>query len=212
MESGLERKRIRRPRAKAKGAFHHGDLREELVLAATRAVEKEGYANVSLRPLAEKLGVSQPAVYRHFPTKGALLGEVANRAAMQMQAAVFGASRGDHDRFDAARAIARAYVRWAHANPHLFRLISSRVPEEQRKGPIAPLPREHFYNGLGGAVPIDDPHLADAFRVAWAVSHGLATFVVERVFALVDSDEERLAAADDAIDCFIDMLKARWPQ
>jgi hypothetical protein len=44
-----------------------------------------------------------------------------------------------------------------------------------------------------------------------ALSHGLATFVVERVFQLVDTDEERLAAADAAIDCYVSMLRARWP-
>src|SRR5690606_17362939 len=63
MQPSGERKRIRRKRA---GSFHHGDLRESLIVAAYRAVEKHGHAELSLRPLAEQLGVSQPAVYRHF--------------------------------------------------------------------------------------------------------------------------------------------------
>ncbi|MBZ0236658.1 MAG: TetR/AcrR family transcriptional regulator [Deltaproteobacteria bacterium] len=201
----------KRIRAKRPGRFHHGDLRDALVLAATRAVAKLGHANVSLRPLAEQLGVSQPAVYRHFASREALLAEVARRTWLELPAALEGAARGARDRFEAATAISRAYVRWAHANPELFRLLSSRFVFDQREGPLPPLPREHYFQGLGGAVPIDDPMLADAFRASWAMSHGLATFVVERVFQLVDSDEERLAAADGAITCFVEMLRAKWP-
>jgi hypothetical protein len=122
------------------------------------------------------------------------------------------AAKGARDPFRAAGAIARAYVRWAHANPHMFRLFSSRVPADQREGPLPALPREHYFYGLGGAVPIDEPLLPDVFRAAWAMSHGLATFVVEHVFALVDTDEARLAAADGAIDAFVEMLRARWPR
>ena len=113
--------------------------------------------------------------------------------------------------FEAMRAAGRSYLRWACLHPNLFRLISSRIPSEQPKAPPPPLPREHYYHAMGGVVPIDDPRLADAVRVSWAVVHGLATLVVERVFQLVETDEERLAAADAAIDCYVEMLRAKWP-
>lgn len=129
-----------------------------------------------------QLGATQPAVYRHFDFKGALLLEVAMRSWMAMQVQLTAAVHGASDPFDAART-----------------------------GPLPPLPREHYFHGLGGAVPIDEPLLPDVFRSAWALSHGLATFVVERAFQLVDTDEARLAAADGAIDAFIEMMRARWP-
>lgn len=210
MQTRTEGKR-NRPRAKRAGQFHHGDLREALVLAATQAVEKLGHPAVSLRPLADALGVTQPAVYRHFASKEALLAEIASRAWLDLQTVLESALRGERVPREAVRASARAYVRWAHAHPHLFRLLSSRVHADQREGPLPPLPREHYYQGLGGAVPIDEPLLPDVFRAAWALGHGLATFVVERVFMLVDTDEARLDAADGAIDAFVEMLRARWP-
>lgn len=197
---------------KRAGAFHHGDLREALVLAAMRGVEKHGHAEVSLRPLAQQLGVSQPAVYRHFRSKEALLGEVAARAWHALNGALGAALQAEREPLAAVRASGRAYVRWAYAHPHLFRLLSSRVPAQSRDKPMPPLPREHYFHGLGGAVPIDEPMLADAFRAAWALAHGLATFVVEHVFMLVDTDEARLAAADGALDAFAEMLAAKWPQ
>jgi AcrR family transcriptional regulator len=179
--------------------------------AAYQAVEKHGHPELSLRPLASKLGVTQPALYRHFTSKEALLAAVAVRAWTAFEAELGAAIQRHREPREALRASGRAYVRWAHAHPHLFRLLSSRVPAKQRSGVLPPFPREHYYHGLGRAVPIDEPRLADAFRAAWALSHGLATFVVEHTFQLVDTDAARLAAADGAIDVFVDMLLARWP-
>lgn len=65
---------------------------------------------------------------------------------------------------------------------------------------------------MGGVVPIDDPLLADAFRVSWAMVHGLANLVIEHVFQLVDTDDDRLAVADQAPACYVEMLRAKWPR
>lgn len=60
-----------------------------------------------------------------------------------------------------------------------------------------------------GALPPDDDRVADLYRLVWGTVHGLAGFVVERVFQLVQSDAERIAAADVAIDMLVDSLRAR---
>ncbi len=207
----MERKRTT-PKAKRAGAFHHGDLHEALVQAARQAVEKVGHGEVSLRQVAERLGVTQPAMYRHFTDKRALLAEVAARAAIDNEQVMAAAMQGTASPFEAIRAGGRAYVGWAYANPNLFRLMSSRIPAEHRSGARPALPREHYFHGMGGVVPIDDPLLADAFRVSWAMVHGLANLVIEHVFQLVDTDDARLAVADQAIDCYVEMLRAKWPR
>lgn len=210
MDTGGDRKQIR-PKAKRAGAFHHGDLHEALVRAARQAVERVGHGAISLRQVADRLGVTQPAMYRHFTDKGALLAEVAKRADHELEAAMAAAMQDKPDPFETIRGGARAYVGWAYAHPNLFRLTSSRVPAEHRTGPRPTLSREHYFYGMGGVIPIDDPLLADAFRVSWAMVHGLANLVIEHVFQLVDTDDERLAVADQAIDCYVEMLRAKWP-
>jgi AcrR family transcriptional regulator len=47
-------------------AYHHGDLREALIRAALQDAEQGGPEAISIKALAKKLGVSQPAPYRHF--------------------------------------------------------------------------------------------------------------------------------------------------
>ena len=57
--------------------YHHGDLRAALLKVATAEIERVGYESLSLRELAEKLGVSRAAPYRHFADRRALLAAVA---------------------------------------------------------------------------------------------------------------------------------------
>ena len=56
-----------------KKAYHHGDLRDSLLEAGERMLEREGPAGLSLRKLGRELGVTPGAPYRHFEDKDDLL-------------------------------------------------------------------------------------------------------------------------------------------
>src|ERR1700727_1527740 len=68
-------------------SYHHGDLRDTLVQAALREAERGGPEAVSIKALAKKLGVSQPAPYRHFVDRDALL-EAATAEALRQFSAI----------------------------------------------------------------------------------------------------------------------------
>ncbi|TQF68775.1 TetR/AcrR family transcriptional regulator [Rhodococcus spelaei] len=59
----------RRSQAKA-------DRRRQLLQAAARLIAERGFAGVRLEDLGSAVGISGPAVYRHFPNKDALLVEL----------------------------------------------------------------------------------------------------------------------------------------
>ena len=67
-------------------SYHHGDLRDALVQAALREAERGGPEAISIKALATKLGVSQPAPYRHFADREALLEAVTAEAFRQFSA------------------------------------------------------------------------------------------------------------------------------
>ncbi|MGC2085259.1 MAG: TetR/AcrR family transcriptional regulator [Bradyrhizobium sp.] len=73
---------IRKPRH----SYHHGDLREALIEAALREAEQGGPEAISIKALAKTLGVSQPAPYRHFADREALLVAVTAEAFRQFNA------------------------------------------------------------------------------------------------------------------------------
>jgi AcrR family transcriptional regulator len=66
--------------------YHHGDLRDALVHAALREAEQGGPEAISIKALAKQLGVSQPAPYRHFADREALLAAVTAEAFRQFSA------------------------------------------------------------------------------------------------------------------------------
>lgn len=68
---------------KPDNTYHHGDLREALVRAALAEAERGGPETISIKALAKRLGVSQPAPYRHFADREALLQAVTAEAFRQ---------------------------------------------------------------------------------------------------------------------------------
>lgn len=64
-----EPRQTRRSQAKA-------DRRRQLLEAAARLIAERGYARVRLEDLGSAVGISGPAVYRHFPNKEAVLAEL----------------------------------------------------------------------------------------------------------------------------------------
>lgn len=63
--------------AKQKKTYHHGDLRNTLLVAAEQLLEQNGVGTLSLRAVAKAAGVSHAAPYRHFEDKNALLSGLA---------------------------------------------------------------------------------------------------------------------------------------
>lgn len=110
-----------------KGPYHHGDLRRQMTEAAVALVEQEGFESLSLRKLADRVGVSQTALYHHFRDKQALLcaiGEAAiERFADEMQRGLAEA-QGHEARFER---FVTVYVRFALDHPELYELLFGRV-------------------------------------------------------------------------------------
>jgi AcrR family transcriptional regulator len=116
-------------------AYHHGALREALLAEALRGLEKDGLEAMSLRALAQAVGVSKTAPYRHFEDKQALLVALAAEGfRMFANALEVGLGAAAPDGTAQAGAAARhittllhAYLQFARANPALYRLMFSRL-------------------------------------------------------------------------------------
>lgn len=116
-----------------KNTYHHGDLRNALVLTAVRLIEDDGLGEFSLRGTAREVGVSANAAYRHFSDKSDLLtavaahgfGQLAQRMRRAMSATRTGRNPAELavNRF---KATGRAYVDFALAHPELFEVMFGR--------------------------------------------------------------------------------------
>jgi len=161
-------------------AYHHGNLRQELLDAAAEAVEEEGLAALSLRALARKVGVSHGAPARHFPDKAALLTALATEALERFQAAMTEAGEGADSALERYRAMGRSYVHFAIEQPAYFHIMGrpefySAADETFARG------YQDFFDTMSEAAAAAwretgveglDPQ---AFMIStWAMAHGLA--------------------------------------
>ena len=69
-------------KASNKANYHHGNLRETLIEASAHIIKLQGIEGLSLRKLADQVGVSRAAPYHHFKDKNALLAAVAEQGSL----------------------------------------------------------------------------------------------------------------------------------
>jgi AcrR family transcriptional regulator len=126
--------------------YHHGALAAALLAEAVAVARERGVERVSLRALAQRIGVSASAAYQHFPDKAALLVAVGEWAfdelARRMQVATAAVTaEGDAGAVARLGAIGRAYVGFAAEEPHLFRhMFGALMAQDGPREPGACIP------------------------------------------------------------------------
>ncbi len=140
-----------------------GARRREIIAAARELLDEEGVAALSMRRLAERIGIRAPSIYKHLPDKQALENALISDGFDELSAAFDDARRGPSD---PVRAIAVAYRAFARDHPHLYRLMTER-----------PLDRENLVPGAEerAAQPMVEAFGGDVAlaRAAWAFAHGM---------------------------------------
>lgn len=170
-----------------KRAYHHGDLRRELLDQALALVEEKGPAALTLREAARRAGVTEAAPYRHFRSKDAL---VAALAAEGFQALCERTERSLARAGSAPRArlvaLGAAYVRCARDRPAHFHLMFGREiasshgfreVRDSAQACFSALIREVADAQRTGALRGRDPR--GPALALWSALHGLASLHVE---------------------------------
>jgi AcrR family transcriptional regulator len=192
------------------GSYHHGNLRASLIETGIELARSQGPDGVVLREVARRTGVSHNAAYRHFADREALLAEIARqgmrelRAAMQRQIDLADAEDHPDEGSRAAarlRATGRAYVDFAVAEPGLFDVAFSAIPDEDGLDADAD-PYDLLTQVLDDGVTagVVSPELRPGAEViCWSAVHGFATLHVHGPRASAPA-EERNATLDVMLD------------
>jgi AcrR family transcriptional regulator len=143
----------------------------EIVAAARDLLEAGGPEAVTMRAIADALGIRAPSLYKHFPDKVALESAVVAAGFVEQAEAFAAAARTRNP----LAALGRAYRAWATAHPHLYLLMTNR-----------PLERDRLPAGVeaAAAAPIIEACGGDAnrARAAWAFAHGMASLELANRF------------------------------
>lgn len=114
-----------------KSGYHHGDLRKAIIDAVSQLIDERRSLDFHLKDVAELVGTSQPAIYRHFNGKQALLTETALEG-YDYQAAFrnWAIEQAPASPLAKLMAVGYAYVHFAQTCPGLFMLMKNFETEE----------------------------------------------------------------------------------
>lgn len=166
---------------RANNPEHSAAVEASILDAARDLLAEGGAANLSMRAVGDRVGMTAPAIYRYFPGKDALVDRVVRQGFQRFDQALDTAMqsrpRGSLERL---RALGEAYVRFALEHQAFFRVLFSIQPHDPKE--VADLPAGGGYDRLrqsvadaiqsGALRETDADHIA---HYLWVVAHGLVT-------------------------------------
>ena len=193
------------------GGDTEGSLPMLLVEATLDLLRVAPVDRLSLRRVAEDVGVSHQAPYVHFGSKRRFLAAVAgvglDRASSAAEASVAAAGESPIERL---RALAKAYTQWVETEPHIHDLdLALRIDKSEH--PWLQAAAIRYWNLLHDTVHACQPpgvSEADVLRrctVVWGVVYGISRLAaLDQVPAAVPGD------AIQHIGLALDALYAGW--
>src|SRR5262244_1882983 len=118
--------------------------RAQIISAARRIAELEGWSNVTVRRLADEISYSQPVLYAHFGSREEILADVAIEGFKEIGLALEKARKRVRNG-NPVESVAAAYLEFAASSPALYEVMFS----------------------LSLSVPFDDAATPPELRFAW---------------------------------------------
>ena len=98
--------------------------RAQIISAARRIAELEGWSNVTVRRLSDEISYSQPVLYAHFGSREGILDAVAIEGFQELGLAMEKA-RKRVKRGSTVESVAAAYLEFAASSPALYEVMFS---------------------------------------------------------------------------------------
>ncbi len=163
-------------------------LRDEILDAATELLLETGHAKaVSIRSVAQRVGVTPPSIYLHFKDKDALLDAVCARYFEKLDEQMQRATAGQTTALGVLRAQGQAYVRFALQTPELYRIAAM---SEGRPGSDVDvtLNSSAFMHMRASVQALMDEGIyvqGEATQIAlemWTAAHGVAALLIAKPY------------------------------
>lgn len=183
------------------------EIRSLILGSARKSLVNEGYENFSLRGLAQQIGYSAAAIYRHFKSKDDIFACLtAESFDLLMKASSSVVPKHDEDPVSVLKRGMHAYVAFGLKNPDHYRIAfllgggAANRPHRPRAAYDALRSRIQRCIDAGQIYPADPDLLAQSL---WAAAHGITSLLVQRPsFPWV----ARSKLVDRVIDSAVDAL------
>jgi AcrR family transcriptional regulator len=165
-------------------ARYKARVQAEILGAAREIFVHEGYENFSMRALAERIGYSTTATYKHFKSKGEIFEHLADESFAALMAASESVKNiAAEDPVDRLKRGMLAYVHFGLQNPDHYRIAFLL----HRPGATRPYKPTAAYAGLKSRVQncvgTDKFRSGDLELMAqslWAAVHGITSLLIQK--------------------------------
>jgi AcrR family transcriptional regulator len=166
-------------------------LRGEILDATERMLLETGsFEAVSIRAVADAVGVTPPSIYRHFADKTALIFDVCTRHFSALESFIRERCEGIDDPVAKLAALGKAYVEFGVANPEPYRVMFMTRPDTVPAGFQGQVLAESAsFDLLMSCVQacVDEgrfrPEYDDVYQLSlgfWARVHGLTSLLISK--------------------------------
>ena len=166
--------------------YHHQNLREALLAETAVMIAEGGVESVTMRGLAQRVGVSRTAPYRHFADKASLLTAVAEDGFKRLHQQMSNAANGENALQNFFQ-MGQAYIYFAVKNPTYYRLMFGPEGFQRADDETLTAVADEAYMILQntielcqqeGYIKAGDPCLFG--YATWAMVHGTASLLIDR--------------------------------
>jgi AcrR family transcriptional regulator len=193
--------------------YHHGDLRNALITTAEAMIESSGIDGLSLRKLADQVGVSRTALYHHFKDKTALLSAVTENQFVQWKAFQYNLFDSNAPIHDQIQSVVRNYLLEATRRPMFYDLMFGAAvwqhgqPDDELKR-TAYQAFSDFVSFIENwqnqeLINADIPALRLS-QVIWGMMHGLARLLIDGIYV----DQKQIDEMSSAIATLLTSIPA----
>lgn len=172
--------------------YHHGDLRRQILDEAARLLKEEGEAGLSMRKLAQNLGVSRTAPYHHFTDKQALLCGVAEEGFRRLREVVRTPPyvKGAEISEASVRVFVRRYVQFSIDNAEYYELMfGARLWKSQQLSDSLKIEAHDAFKVYIEQIRAWQQSIInsniDALRfaqVSWSTLHGMSRLLIDGIY------------------------------
>jgi len=158
------------------------ELRQEILNAARELFLREGYQNVSMRRIAEKIEYSPTTIYLYFRDKADLLNQICDETFIGLLKRLESIERRDLPPLEKLKRVLRAYVEFGLEHPHQYTLVFM-TPQPEEECPCEQ--GEKCFNFLVQAVQacvdrgeVPEGNVPVMARLLWSGLHGLTSLLI----------------------------------
>ncbi|MGO2511974.1 TetR/AcrR family transcriptional regulator [Marinomonas polaris] len=174
-----------------KTQYHHGDLTKSLLESASLIIKEQGVESLSMRKLADTVGVSRTAPYHHFKDKNALLCALAEQGFYEQAKMLHSLQAQKNTAEEGFKKYVHAYLEYALQHNETYDLMYGRTlwkagnPSDSLKAAS----KQTFKAWIDWVEELQEQNILPSNntplrigQTTWASLHGLARLFIDGIY------------------------------